>query len=231
MSSGQPRVMYMLALAGLVATRMALLEVHGSYVRLLAVAVAMGAAKGVRTVYMILVIPGHVDIEKLPSAAGLRSVANMCVMLVLGPLVGECSTCVFGVVYNVCIHLICSMCRLHARPDRRLCALHCVHERHYVPQSGDVDSRNAVLCVRQASSGQREIVEQRGLRLILREMPEIAVWLCIFCSLPNNKRLAANGQRCVSNSTCNSKFTNAHKQMKLFDRFDFCLDFKSPNPE
>lgn len=85
---GSSRVMYMAALAALVVTRGALLAV-GTYAELLAVAAAMGAAKGVRTVYMILVIPDNVPIERLPSAGGIRMVANACVLLVLGPFVGE----------------------------------------------------------------------------------------------------------------------------------------------
>lgn len=49
----------------------------------------MGLAKGIRTVYMILVIPSHVSIEKLGSASGIRMVSNGIVLLVLGPAVGK----------------------------------------------------------------------------------------------------------------------------------------------
>lgn len=46
-------------------------------------------AKGIRTVYMILVIPNHVTINKLASASGIRMVANGLVLLCLGPVVGK----------------------------------------------------------------------------------------------------------------------------------------------
>lgn len=49
----------------------------------------MGLAKGVRTVYMILVIPSHVPIDKLASASGIRMVCNGLVLLLLGPFVGN----------------------------------------------------------------------------------------------------------------------------------------------
>lgn len=61
-----------------------------SYTDLLIVSIAMGLAKGIRTVYMILVIPSHVPIDKLASASGIRMVSNAVVLLCLGPVVGGC---------------------------------------------------------------------------------------------------------------------------------------------
>lgn len=55
---------------------------------MLAVCCLLGAAKGVRTVYMQLVIPAHVPIERLAAAAGLQMVVNGAVIMVLGPLMG-----------------------------------------------------------------------------------------------------------------------------------------------
>lgn len=60
-----------------------------SNAELLIVFIAMGLAKGIRTVYMILVIPSHVSIDKLGSASGIRMVSNGIVLLVLGPAVGK----------------------------------------------------------------------------------------------------------------------------------------------
>lgn len=56
---------------------------------LLIVFISMGLAKGIRTVYMILVIPSYVSIDKLGSASGIRMVSNGIVLLVLGPVVGK----------------------------------------------------------------------------------------------------------------------------------------------
>lgn len=61
-----------------------------NFTKLLIVGACLGAAKGIRTVYMILVIPNHVPINKLASASGIRMVANGLVLLCLGPVVGKC---------------------------------------------------------------------------------------------------------------------------------------------
>lgn len=60
-----------------------------SFTKLLVVGACLGMAKGIRTVYMILVIPNHVSINKLASASGIRMVANGLVLLCLGPVVGN----------------------------------------------------------------------------------------------------------------------------------------------
>lgn len=60
-----------------------------NYTELILIAILMGLAKGVRTVYMIVVIPSHVSIEKLASASGIRMVSNGLVLLLLGPFVGK----------------------------------------------------------------------------------------------------------------------------------------------
>lgn len=56
---------------------------------MLCVCIAMGLAKGVRTVYMSLVIPTHVPIERLAAASGLQMVMNGAVLIIFGPIVGE----------------------------------------------------------------------------------------------------------------------------------------------
>lgn len=55
----------------------------------MAVAVALGVAKGVRTVYMSLVIPSAVPLERLASAAGLQMVVNGIFILIGGPVLGK----------------------------------------------------------------------------------------------------------------------------------------------
>lgn len=60
-----------------------------NFTKLLIVGACLGMAKGIRTVYMILVIPNHVAINKLASASGIRMVANGLVLLCLGPVVGK----------------------------------------------------------------------------------------------------------------------------------------------
>lgn len=60
-----------------------------SYHGMLAVCLALGVAKGVRTVYMNLVIPTHVPIERLAAASGLQMVVNGVFLMSLGPIVGK----------------------------------------------------------------------------------------------------------------------------------------------
>ncbi|XP_034245836.1 uncharacterized protein LOC117647943 [Thrips palmi] len=81
------RVMYMIGLSLLIATRTVLIFCY-SYESLIGVMVALGVAKGLRTVYWVLVIPDYVPIERLPSANGLQSVTNGLIFMALGPFVG-----------------------------------------------------------------------------------------------------------------------------------------------
>ncbi|KOB73433.1 Monocarboxylate transporter [Operophtera brumata] len=54
----------------------------------LVVAVIIGFGKGLRTVFMALVIPTHVPLHKLPGATGLQLLTAGIVYIVLGPVVG-----------------------------------------------------------------------------------------------------------------------------------------------
>ncbi|KAK9509593.1 hypothetical protein O3M35_006872 [Rhynocoris fuscipes] len=98
-----PRYMYMYSLIMLVITRSALTFVY-SYRSVFAVCLALGVAKGFRTVYMTLVIPNHVALEKLPSASGLQTVLNGILLLAFGPVVGFVRD--ISGDYNLCIYMI-----------------------------------------------------------------------------------------------------------------------------
>lgn len=54
-----------------------------------AVAVIIGAGKGLRTIFMALVIPSHVPLERLPGASGLQLATSGVLFLILGPVVGK----------------------------------------------------------------------------------------------------------------------------------------------
>ncbi|KAF2904364.1 hypothetical protein ILUMI_01822 [Ignelater luminosus] len=81
------RVMYMISLAMLIVTRFTLL-MFSEFGALLGVAAGLGIAKGVRTVYMTLVIPNYVPIERLASASGLQMMVNGFLILAGGPVLG-----------------------------------------------------------------------------------------------------------------------------------------------
>lgn len=54
-----------------------------------AVVFFFGMSKGVRAVFMPLVIPNYVPLDKLPSALGLQNVMNGIFLMLLGPLIGK----------------------------------------------------------------------------------------------------------------------------------------------
>lgn len=82
-----PRIMYMFALVCLISSRFTLLA-FSEYSHLLGVGVALGIAKGIRTVYWTLVIPAYVPIEKLAAASGIQMVVNGIFIILGGPVLG-----------------------------------------------------------------------------------------------------------------------------------------------
>lgn len=83
-----PRIMLMLALLLLIITRSSLLFAH-SYNEILIVAASLGLAKGIRSVYMNLVIPSYIPLNRLAAASGIQMVTNGIILLSMGSFVGE----------------------------------------------------------------------------------------------------------------------------------------------
>ncbi|XP_058459541.1 uncharacterized protein LOC131435547 isoform X2 [Malaya genurostris] len=82
-----PRIMYMISLAMLIVFRFGIL-VARSFQEIIIVAFFLGVSKGVRTVYMSLVIPSYIPIKRLPSAASIQMMVNGIILMTIGPLVG-----------------------------------------------------------------------------------------------------------------------------------------------
>lgn len=82
-----PRVMYLGSLCLLIISRSTLLFVNG-FISLIIVAAGLGAAKGIRSIYMSLVIPCYVPIDKLPNASGIQMIVNGAILLCAGPMLG-----------------------------------------------------------------------------------------------------------------------------------------------
>lgn len=59
-----------------------------NYTEIMIAAVVLGIAKGVRNVYMSIVIPSYVPVERLAGASGIQMMANGLAMMLLGPLLG-----------------------------------------------------------------------------------------------------------------------------------------------
>lgn len=57
---------------------------------MMAVCVVLGIAKGIRSVYMCIVIPSYIPLERLASASALQLFGNGIVMLCIGPILGLC---------------------------------------------------------------------------------------------------------------------------------------------
>ncbi|VVC91673.1 unnamed protein product [Leptidea sinapis] len=83
-----PRVMYILSLVIIIFTRTIMLFTT-SFLGMVFVALAMGITKGVRTVYMNIVIPSYVPLERLPFASGIQMFFNGIVIITIGSLLGR----------------------------------------------------------------------------------------------------------------------------------------------
>ncbi|XP_053679236.1 uncharacterized protein LOC128730227 [Anopheles nili] len=82
-----PRIMYMIALCMLIVTRFSILLAQ-TYDEMMMVAFGIGVAKGVRSVYMSLVIPSYIPLSRLPSASSIQMTTNGIVLMTIGPCVG-----------------------------------------------------------------------------------------------------------------------------------------------
>ncbi|XP_063905506.1 monocarboxylate transporter 14-like isoform X2 [Zophobas morio] len=82
-----PRIMYAYSLILLIVTRFTFLLSRNFYA-LLVIALGLGIAKGIRKVYMQLVIPAHVPIEKLANASGMEMMMNGFCIIIGGPTLG-----------------------------------------------------------------------------------------------------------------------------------------------
>lgn len=58
---------------------------------MLVVSVILGLAKGIRSVYMCIVIPSYIPIERLASASAIQLFANGIFMMFFGPILGTFS--------------------------------------------------------------------------------------------------------------------------------------------
>lgn len=82
-----PRIMYMISLLSLIFAR-SLVYTATTYTFMMIVGLLLGMAKGVRTVYMSLVIPDYIPIDRLASASGIQMITNGFLLMSVGPLLG-----------------------------------------------------------------------------------------------------------------------------------------------
>ncbi|KAJ8968756.1 hypothetical protein NQ314_002129 [Rhamnusium bicolor] len=72
------------------------------------VAVIIGAGKALRTIFMALVIPSYVPLERLPAASGLQLATSGLLFIILGPVVGWVREAVQNYVITLHILNICT---------------------------------------------------------------------------------------------------------------------------
>lgn len=60
-----------------------------SFTGMIIIALAMGISKGARTVYMNIVIPSYVPIERLAFASGIQMFFNGITIITIGSLLGN----------------------------------------------------------------------------------------------------------------------------------------------
>lgn len=61
----------------------------------------IGLGKGLRTVFMALVIPSYVPLDRLPAASGLQLVFAGLFYFVMGPVVGMLSFIVLTIIVSI----------------------------------------------------------------------------------------------------------------------------------
>ncbi|XP_012279754.1 uncharacterized protein LOC105699393 [Orussus abietinus] len=81
------RTFYLIGISTMAVGRIILAHVRDFGITI-AIAVLIGAGKALRTIFMALVIPSHVPLERLPAASGLQLVTSGIIFLTFGPFVG-----------------------------------------------------------------------------------------------------------------------------------------------
>lgn len=59
------------------------------YRNMLIVCAALGIGKGIRSVYMSIVVPSYIPLERLASASAIQLFVNGVVMMCIGPILGS----------------------------------------------------------------------------------------------------------------------------------------------
>ncbi|XP_046394826.1 monocarboxylate transporter 14-like [Ischnura elegans] len=81
------RLMYSIGLLILATGRIGMAHLSG-FKTIMAITLWLGFGKGLRTVFMALVIPSYVPLHRLPTASGLQMMANGIIFICIGPLFG-----------------------------------------------------------------------------------------------------------------------------------------------
>ncbi|GJQ75164.1 hypothetical protein Trydic_g9768 [Trypoxylus dichotomus] len=85
--SWQNRSFFLLGVCSMAVGRIILIHTQ-TYEWSILVALIIGFGKGLRTVFIALVIPSHVSLDKLPAASGLQLVTSGILFFLMGPVVG-----------------------------------------------------------------------------------------------------------------------------------------------
>lgn len=111
------------------------------YIWMLVICSALGVAKGIRSVYMSIVIPSYIPIDRLASASAIQLFGNGIVMMCVGPALGwfqydDFKSYRFDSKCHFMKTKIVSHSRINQRRLRKLCRMHTIfkslHNRHNI---------------------------------------------------------------------------------------------------
>lgn len=104
------------------------------YVGMMMICSALGVAKGIRSVYMSIVIPSYIPIDRLASASAIQLFGNGIVMMCFGPVLGSIFYFFFFITFKwIPLEMILTKFdyRTYQRCHRKLCWMYNVFEHVY----------------------------------------------------------------------------------------------------
>lgn len=104
------------------------------YTSMLIVCALLGIAKGIRSVYMSIVIPSYIPLERLASASAIQLFGNGVAMMCIGPILGWFLLMMLFKCYILSVCYYYFRCYKGClRQLRRLCTLFkCMHTLHHL---------------------------------------------------------------------------------------------------
>lgn len=105
---------------------------------------ALGVGKGIRSVYMSIVVPSYIPIERLASASAIQLFVNGFVMMCIGPILGMHSNAVCVILHNI---LVLYFIRFNKRQFGKLRWMHNFPKHLHNHHDHNVQYRNGLYLV------------------------------------------------------------------------------------
>lgn len=114
------------------------------YMNMLIICSALGVGKGIRSVYMSIVIPSYIPLDRLASASAIQLFGNGVVMMCIGPVLGVYTFMIFyALIRWIVTKIMLSLARFrtHQRYLRELCWLYTLFEHLHTHHNYNVLNR------------------------------------------------------------------------------------------